>query len=356
MAYLEIEQLAKSYGAARALQGVSFTAGQGEIVALLGPSGCGKTTLLNLIAGFIAPDAGTIRVGGRLMNTVPPHKRDMAMGFQNYALFPHLSVARNVAFGLEMRGVAKTERAQRVAEALELVHLAGLEDRYPRQLSGGQQQRVALARALVVRPSLLLLDEPLSNLDTLLRKTMRNDMREILRRAGTTVLIVTHDQEEALVMSDRILLLANGVIEQMGTPEDLFERPRTVFAAHFMDTANLIAGRISRADNGCVEVETGVGALTAERCGAAVGADVTVAIRPERIRLDGADGDNRVDGVVRTVNYLGTAYRLEVEAGGTTVVVAASAGGTRPQTGQRVSLSWRRCDTRVVEGGGAASQ
>jgi len=293
-AHLDVRQLRKSYGSFTALDDVSFMAAPGEIVALLGPSGCGKTTLLNLIAGFLTPDAGSVIVGGRDIVNVAPHKRDMAMVFQNYALFPHMSVERNVAFGLRMRSVASSEAGKRVQEALDLVQLGNLGKRYPKELSGGQQQRVALARALVVRPSVLLLDEPLSNLDALLRKRMREEMRQILKAANITTVVVTHDQEEALVSADSIVLLASGRVEQRSTPNELYERPSTIFSARFMDVTNFLDGVVIGHEQGKAVVDTAFGKLRAEVDSCTVGAKVTVAVRPENI----AKGDEACENCV----------------------------------------------------------
>jgi ABC-type Fe3+/spermidine/putrescine transport system ATPase subunit len=220
---------------------VDLTVGQGEFVTLLGPSGCGKTTTLNLVAGFIAPDSGSIRLQGRSVESQPPFRRDLGLVFQDYALFPHMTVADNIGFGLRMRRVPREEIARRVAEALDLVQLRGLGERRPQQLSGGQRQRVALARALVIRPAMLLLDEPLSNLDLKLREEMRVEISALQRRLGIATVFVTHDQGEALTMSDRVAVMREGRIEQVGTPNDIYERPATRFVAGFIGTANLIS-------------------------------------------------------------------------------------------------------------------
>jgi putative spermidine/putrescine transport system ATP-binding protein len=220
MARLEIERLSKHYGATVAVRDVSLDVRDGEFVVLLGPSGCGKTTTLRMIAGFVAPTMGRVRLGGKDVTTLPPWKRNAGMVFQSYALFPHLSVAQNVAFGLEMRNVPKSDIGGRVAEALRLVRLGGLAERLPRQLSGGQQQRVALARALVIRPDVLLLDEPLSNLDAKLRETVRVEIRELQHELGITTVMVTHDQEEALIMADRLVVMADGSVRQVGSQRD----------------------------------------------------------------------------------------------------------------------------------------
>ena len=351
MAYLDIQAITKRFGQTTALAGVSFEAEKGEVIALLGPSGCGKTTLLNLIAGFFSADSGRISVDGRDLAQVPPHRRGMAMVFQNYALFPHLTVAQNVAFGLEAHGVPRDERAPRIDAALDSVRLRGLEARYPSALSGGQQQRIALARALVLRPSLLLLDEPLSNLDTLLRKAMREEVREILKGAGITTVLVTHDQEEALVVADRILLMSAGRIEQSGAPQDIYERPRTLFGARFMETTNFIPGEIVGRDGGGLTVRTQIGALRAAQGDAPIGAQVMVTMRPERIRIavpsDHSHTDNTVAGTVRRATYLGTMVRLHVAVGDVALIAHVPVSSALAE-GQPVRVAWATADTLVL--------
>jgi putative spermidine/putrescine transport system ATP-binding protein len=350
--FLSVEAVTKSYGSLAALTAASFTADKGEILALLGPSGCGKTTLLNLIAGFLAADSGRICVDGRDLTGVPPNKRDMGMVFQNYALFPHLTVAKNVAFGLEARGVKRGERDARVAEALERAGLAAFAARYPHALSGGQQQRVALARALVVRPSILLLDEPLSNLDTQLRRAMAEDVGEILRGAGITAVLVTHDQEEALVIADRVLLMGSGRIEQIGSPEEVYERPRTIYGAQFMEAMNFIDGVVAGNDSQGVEVTTALGPILASASAAAIGSTVTIMVRPERIGIADGTGDSRCEngtiGTVLRANYHGTYRRLHVAAGGQELTVDIPVSGMARVPSASVRLAWRRDDTHVL--------
>ncbi len=237
---LQLAALTKCFGATRAVDAIDLTVAPGEFVTLLGPSGCGKTTTLNMIAGFIVPDAGSIRLQDRPVEALPPFRRNLGLVFQDYALFPHMSVAENVGFGLRMRRIPRDDIARRVKEALDLVQLNGLDDRRPLQLSGGQRQRVALARALVIQPAMLLLDEPLSNLDLKLREEMRLEISALQRRLGIATVFVTHDQGEALTMSDRIAVMRDGRIEQIGTPGDIYERPATRFVAGFIGTANLI--------------------------------------------------------------------------------------------------------------------
>jgi len=241
--HLRLDTLVKRYGTQAAVDGISLDVARGECIALLGPSGCGKTTTLRLVAGFIAPDSGSILVNGRAIERDPPHRRSIGMVFQAYALFPHLTAAGNVAFGLEMRNLPRAERDSRVAEALATVGLAGLADRYPARMSGGQQQRVALARALIIRPDLLLLDEPLSNLDAGLRVEMREEIARLRAAAGITTLFVTHDQEEALALADRVAVMDRGQVVECATPEALTERPRHLFTARFLGARNVLHGR-----------------------------------------------------------------------------------------------------------------
>ena len=273
----------KRFGPLTALDDVSFDVAPGECVALLGPSGCGKTTTLRIVAGFETPDGGAVAIGGRDMRGIPTFERPIGLVFQDYALFPHMNVAENVDYGLKRRGVPRAERAGRQAEVLRLVRLSGLEDRRPAELSGGQQQRVALARALAPRPALLLLDEPLSNLDARLRQDLRQELRAILKAAGTTTLMVTHDQEEALAMADRVVLMNAGRIEQVGRPDQLYAKPATRFAATFLGRCNWIDGRW----NSDAKVFAAEGGLIARVADPPSGdsARVTLGVRPERIRL-----------------------------------------------------------------------
>ena len=282
---LQIENLRVAYGATRALDGVSVELQPGEMFFLLGPSGCGKSTLLRSVAGFIEDFEGDIRIGGQSLKGVPPHKRDFGMVFQNYALFPHLSVDGNVAFGLEARDVPAAERKTRVAEALQMVGLSGYETRRPGELSGGQQQRVALARALVIRPRVLLLDEPLSNLDARLRWEMREEIRRIHRQTRITTLYVTHDQKEALSLADRMAIMRSGRIDALGAPRELYLKPPTRFSADFLGDVNALSGTLSPDGQ---SVATGLGAVPLEAPPATAswrGAAVTVFCRPESVLL-----------------------------------------------------------------------
>ncbi len=303
MARLQLTALTKSFGDVRAVEGVDLDIGQGELMVLLGPSGCGKTTTLRMIAGFVAPTAGEIRLGGHDITRQPPWKRNTGLVFQSYALFPHLSAAENVAFGLRMRKLPQTQIAAKVAEVLRLVRLEGLAERLPRELSGGQQQRVALARALVIEPDILLLDEPLSNLDAKLRAEVRVEIRELQRKLGLTTVMVTHDQEEALTMADRLVVMANGKVQQVGSQRDLYERPVNAFVAGFVGRTNFLRGRLQAP--GVFRSESGL----ALRCDQGAAADGrTLALRPERLSLATvpvAGADNCFPGTVEFASYLG---------------------------------------------------
>ena len=303
MARLQLTGLTKTYGDFRAVAGVDLDIAQGELVVLLGPSGCGKTTTLRMIAGFIAPTAGEIRLGGEDITRRPPWKRNTGLVFQSYALFPHLTVADNVAFGLRMRRVPAGEIASRLAEVLRLVRLEALAERLPRELSGGQQQRVALARALVIEPDILLLDEPLSNLDAKLRHEVRVEIRELQKKLGLTTVMVTHDQEEALTMADRLVVMSNGQVQQVGSQRELYERPANTFVAGFVGRTNFLRGRIEAPS--LFRSEGGL----AIRCPADAAADGRVlALRPERLTLcaaAAADADNCFPATVEFASYLG---------------------------------------------------
>jgi iron(III) transport system ATP-binding protein len=317
MAGIEIDGVSKRFGATTAVRALSLAIRDREFVTLLGPSGCGKTTLLRLIAGFMAPDDGAIRVDGAILSTaasvVPPERRGMGMVFQNYAVWPHKTVYQNVAFGLGVRRVPRAETRARVARILELVNLAGLERRYPSQLSGGQQQRVALARSLVVEPSILLLDEPLSNLDAKLRERMRGELKELQRRTEITFVYVTHDQAEAMALSDRIAVMHQGEMLQCGAPREVYTRPASRTVADFMGLVNLIPGRVVRAAG--AESRVTLGGAAAIRLalppGLAEGQAVEIAIRPESLRLVPPGGGPEagpcdvVPGKVTEVTFLG---------------------------------------------------
>jgi iron(III) transport system ATP-binding protein len=314
---VRVEKVVKTFGSFVALKAVSVAVEPGELFFLLGPSGCGKTTLLRCIAGFHAPESGRILIGEREVTDLPPYKRDTGMMFQSYALWPHMTLAENVAFGLEMRKVPRAEIKRRVGEALERVHLADRAKARPNQLSGGQQQRVALARALVIEPQCLLLDEPLSNLDAKLRLEMRGEIRRICKQAGLTAIYVTHDQKEALSIADRLAVMRDGVIEQIGTPEQVYRTPANSFVAGFIGEGNFIAGRVTRLSSGGVEVETACGAFTAARGadGLAAGDAVELCIRPESVRFErpAAGAPNVLAGHYLESVYLGEIAQHRIE-------------------------------------------
>ncbi len=318
---IAVREVAKRFGAVAAVDAVSLEIADGELFTLLGPSGCGKTTLLRLIAGFYRPDAGTIVFGDRVVNDIPPHARNIGMVFQNYALWPHMTVFQNVAYGLRLRRLPGGAVRERVAVGLRKVNLAGLESRYPGQLSGGQQQRVALARALVLNPDILLLDEPLSNLDAKIRVQVRAEIRKLQRELGITTVYVTHDQEEALSLSDRVAVMRDGRVLQLGVPRELYERPRTRFVADFVGTNNLIPGSVKGQDGEVLFVDTALGLIMARTGGGvSAGQACVLAIRPENVAVGTGAGDgNRVVGRVGLTAYLGNTLRYDVETGGMTL-------------------------------------
>ncbi|MCW2882121.1 MAG: spermidine/putrescine transporter ATP-binding protein [Sphaerisporangium sp.] len=330
---VRLRGLRKSFGAVEAVAGVDLDIADGEFFAMLGPSGSGKTTVLRMIAGFESPTAGTVELGGRDVTGLAPFERDVNTVFQDYALFPHMSVLENVEYGLRVKKVGRAERRGRAVEALRSVRLPGFEKRRPAQLSGGQRQRVALARALVNRPRVLLLDEPLGALDLKLREEMQVELKEIQRRAGITFLFVTHDQGEALTMSDRIAVFDQGRVEQVGTPAEVYERPSTPFVAGFVGTSNLISGEAART---------------------VLGKDGTFSVRPEKLRLlldmeaPVGDGDHSATGTVAEVVYAGAATRfvVDLDAGGRLIVLQqnldVSSMDVTALRGGRVRLAWNR--------------
>jgi putative spermidine/putrescine transport system ATP-binding protein len=355
-ASLEITDLVKRYGDATALGGVSLTIPAGEFVTLLGPSGSGKTTTLNTIAGFVAPDSGHVKMDGKPIEGVPPHKRNIGMVFQNYALFPHMTVEQNVAFPLRQRKVGKADTKTKVADALHLVGLGDLGKRYPRELSGGQQQRVALARALVFEPRVLLMDEPLGALDKRLRETLQLEFRRIHQELGITFIYVTHDQSEALVMSDRIAVFNEGCIEQVGRADDLYERPQSLFVARFLGDSNVLAGTVSR-QNGTPRLRgESYELLLPKQPDMADGSGASVVIRPERLSVQtngsgAGPGANILKGRVHEIIYMGGIRRLEVEiASEVRLLIQEQAGvGSTADVGDEVFVSWQPNDTVVLE-------
>jgi putative spermidine/putrescine transport system ATP-binding protein len=357
---LEVRELTKRYSPQVCVGPISFEVHEGEFFSLLGPSGCGKTTTLRCIAGFETLSGGSIRVGGERLDDKPPHRRDVGLVFQNYALFPHLTVSDNVAFGLRLRRVSKGEIAERVDRILQLVDLAGMTRRFPAQLSGGQQQRVAIARSLVLEPRILMFDEPLSNLDFKLRLQMREELRSLQRRLGKTSIYVTHDQTEALALSDRIAVLSHGRIEQIGTPDEIYERPASVFVAEFIGSSNLLPVRIvgRGADVTLVVTEGGLRLLCLTAGDAALdgAADITVLVRPERVHVEQPGGtaapqENRVAARIADVTYLGEDLHLGLELGGGDRLRAAMKNANaarRFAAGQAVEIVIAAADLRVL--------
>ena len=339
---IEIDQVRKNYGTVTAVDGVSLAVREGEFVTLLGPSGCGKSTLLRMVAGFIDPTSGDIRLHGHSVIGVPPYRRNTSMVFQDYALFPHRTVAQNLGFGLRMRRVAKPEISKRVTSMLELLGLADMGNRRIGEISGGQQQRVALGRALVVEPAVLLLDEPLGALDFKLRKQMQSELKAIQRRVGITFIYVTHDQEEALTMSDRVAVMNAGRIEQCDSPEQIYRRPRSSFVADFVGEANLLGGRVVALNGRLVQIETPSGeSFTAGLHGettVTVGDAVRLVVRPESITINAGKG---LYGTVEEVMFSGATAKLTLRLGdGSRMAVSIPAGQTVPAKGSSACLSW----------------
>ncbi|MGE5591958.1 MAG: ABC transporter ATP-binding protein [Bacillota bacterium] len=368
---IDLVGVTKAFGETEAVRNLHLQVMKGEFLTLLGPSGCGKTTTLRMIAGFEQPNEGTILLDGQPVAGLPPYRRDVNTVFQSYALFPHMTVFENVAFGLSLKRVPRDEVHRRVTEALDMVQLAGLEGRRPRQLSGGQQQRVAVARAIVNRPKVLLLDEPLGALDLKLRKQMQVELKHLQQRLGITFIYVTHDQEEALTMSDRIAVMNGGVIEQLGTCEEVYHRPRTRFVADFIGETNLFTGRVQSRIPQALVLEADGLRLTAPPAEAVEGAEVYLSVRPEKIRVQagsataGADASgevaatatgtraawNHVAGRLTDKVFAGAATRLLVEvAGGQRVTVQTQDPGlaTGLAVGSPVTLSWRPEDSAVM--------
>jgi spermidine/putrescine ABC transporter ATP-binding subunit len=346
----------KHFDSVGAVRGISLDIRCGEFLTLLGPSGSGKTTTLMMIAGFETPNAGDIAIDGRSVIALPPHKRNIGMVFQNYALFPHLTVAENIGFPLKQRGVARATRARLVAESLELVRLPGYEARYPRQLSGGQQQRVALARAIVFHPRLLLMDEPLGALDKQLRESLQLEMRRLHAEIGITFIYVTHDQEEALTMSDRIAVMNEGLIAQVGTPEDLYDRPCDRFVASFIGESNFLPGVVRGCEGDVLVVDCG-GALVRAVAGwaASPSGNVTLSTRPERMHFADIHPNsahrNSIAATIAETVFAGERCRYLCQCdGGTSVVIKEPSSATIPRrtVGDRVEIVWSIADTVVV--------
>src|SRR5829696_8604348 len=354
---ITLDGVRKRFGKVEAVKEMTTEIREGEFFTMLGPSGCGKTTTLRMIAGFEEPDEGTILLRGDDVTNVPPNRRNVNMVFQHYALFPHMSIYDNVAFGLKLKKLGKDEQRSRVNEMLRVVELEGYEKRRPSQLSGGQQQRVALARALVNRPAALLLDEPLGALDVKLRKQMQLELKRIQHELGTTFVYVTHDQEEALSMSDRIAVMKDGVIEQLGTPRDVYEHPATPFVADFVGVLNALAFRVDETSGADAIMRLGDRDRVIVPAGGSIGegAQLLVAVRPERVRVHVADvatnGGSRVAGRVDDVVYLGTLtqFHIATAAGATIVAHRLSDEDTAGiDRGQSVTLTWDREDASIL--------
>lgn len=346
MAEVELIDVRRTFGGITAVAGIKLKISQGEFVAILGPSGCGKTTTLGMLAGFAAPTSGDIRVNGASIVGIPPHRRNVGVVFQSYALFPHLSVFDNVAFGLRMRKVPAGEVSARVRRALDIVKLGALEERGVRQMSGGQQQRVALARALVIEPALLLLDEPLSNLDATLREEMRFEIRDIQKRIGITTVFVTHDQGEAMAAADRLVVMNKGLIAQQGTAEEIYRHPADAFVASFIGQANKLRATVDAHGGAEVRVRLGSGrqfALPSLRPFAS-GDEVVVILRPEQLVLgNGVAGvPGGLTGVVSRVTFLGSTVNVGIDLDGDTLSVVQPAGAALPEVGQAIHVTWDR--------------
>ena len=362
---IRLEQLVKSFEGVPAVTGIDLDIPAGQFYSLLGASGCGKTTTLRMIAGFEKPDSGRIELDGRDVAGDPPHKRPVNTVFQTYALFPFMTVWDNVAFGLKYQKASKEDTKRRVGEALELARMGDFAKRRPAQLSGGQQQRVALARALVLRPKVLLLDEPLGALDAKLRKQLQLELRAVQREVGITFVYVTHDQEEALTMSDQIAVLAEGRIEQVGPPQEIYSAPATTFVAGFLGAANIFDAEVLEAANGsavCSALDTRLGAAVED--GAAKPGEAAIVIRPERITVQGADepvgqGHNAIAGVVSQVVYVGNSTQVHVDVGAPTALIVevpnhAGPGSVSHQPGERVNCVCTHDAVRVLHRSSAA--
>jgi putative spermidine/putrescine transport system ATP-binding protein len=360
MAHVELEDLHKSYAGKIAVRGFSLGIEQGEFVSLLGPSGCGKTTTLRIIAGFEVPDSGAVRVGAEDLLAIPPHRRGMGVVFQNYALFPHLTAANNIAFGMRIAGRPSAEVRRRVLELLALVGLDDAGSKYPREMSGGQQQRIALARALAIEPRMLLLDEPLSALDAVVRVSLRDEIRRIQTTLGVTTLYVTHDQEEALAISDRIVVMREGRIEQVGTAEDIYARPASRFVAGFIGKMNQIAGEVAEPGRGHVRCGKHTLCVSPQAlAGVGAGASVTVLVRPEAIGVESGEAPmpadaNRLRARIEAITFLGAIRRLGLDADGQRMVADVSTASGSFARGDAVSLTFAPEACRILTDDGPA--
>ena len=350
MVGVSLSNVTKAYGETVAVEGASFEVKKGELFFLLGPSGCGKTTMLRMLAGFLQPDSGQICFDGRPIDAVPPHRRNTGMVFQNYALWPHMDVSDNVAYGLRERKVGRQERRRRVGEALRTVQMEPYRDRMPNQLSGGQQQRVALARALVIEPDVVLLDEPLSNLDAHLRLEMRREIRRIHDETAITTIYVTHDQKEALSMADRLAVMSMGRIEQVGMPREVYRQPANRFVAEFIGEANMIEGVVMEPEGAVGVLRTGLGELRATRVarGLEPGQRAVCMVRPECLRLAAGDG-NSFQATVESSFYLGEVEQFILSAGDVELkVFQANPGEASRRAGERVDLHFLPQDAVIL--------
>ncbi len=358
MTFLELTGIQKRFGDVAAVVDFNLAVERGEFVSFLGPSGCGKTTTLRMIAGFERPTAGSIVVDAKEITDQAPNQRNIGMVFQSYALFPNMNVADNIGFGLKVRKQPKAQIARRVEELLGLIHLQGRGDRYPYQLSGGQQQRVALARALAIEPQVLLLDEPLSALDAKIRVALRKEIRSIQRQLGITTVYVTHDQEEALSLSDRVVVMNEGRIEQIGTPAEIYNFPATPFVASFVGTLNLVAARVVEAGTGRLSIEGQEVRASKPISEARDGATVTLALRPESIELGEGGGSNRFRGSVEDASFLGSIVRIRIRIGGESTISLDTFNDphlTPPSIGETVTISFPP-EACLVVGAGPAPE
>ncbi|MDF2000618.1 ABC transporter ATP-binding protein [Peribacillus frigoritolerans] len=358
---VEIKGAFKQFGANVVLNGIDLEVKQGELLTLLGPSGCGKSTTLNLIAGFLDPDRGEVHIKGNNVTKVPPYKRDLGMVFQTYSLFPHMTVYENLSFGLKLRKVGKAEQKKKINKALELVKMSGLENRYPRELSGGQRQRVAISRALVVEPELLLLDEPLSNLDAKLRHELRAEIKRLQKEIGVTTIFVTHDQEEALSMSDRVVVMNAGKIEQISTPTEIYNHPKTEFVFQFIGKSNCFEGNVSGVDKRKVAVKIGsdithvdTNNVMGNESDLKTGDEVKLYIRPEKLQIVSLDekSSSPLDfhrAKISQMNYLGTSWEINVLLQGKSIQVLTSAFDSSWQNGSEVLIGWSPSEVMLVK-------
>ncbi|CAK6474086.1 ABC transporter ATP-binding protein [Peribacillus castrilensis] len=358
---VEIKGAFKQFGANIVLNGIDLEVKQGELLTLLGPSGCGKSTTLNLIAGFLDPDRGEVHIKGNNVTKVPPYKRDLGMVFQTYSLFPHMTVYENLSFGLKLRKVGKAEQKKKISKALELVKMSGLENRYPRELSGGQRQRVAISRALVVEPELLLLDEPLSNLDAKLRHELRAEIKRLQKEIGVTTIFVTHDQEEALSMSDRVVVMNAGKIEQISTPTEIYNHPKTEFVFQFIGKSNCFEGNVSAVDKRKVAVKIGsdithvdTNNVMGNESDLKTGDEVKLYIRPEKLQVVSLDekSSSPLDfhrAKISQMNYLGTSWEINVLLQGKSIQVLTSATDSSWQNGSEVLIGWSPSEVMLVK-------